>query len=166
MISALRVMACAYLSNDSAILMLHRSPTRRLMPNLWAPVGGHVEHGEFSDLEAACLREIREESGIGPDQIADLELRYIVLRQRADELRQQFVYFGRTTTRDVVDSDEGTLHWVPVGELLDLPMSQSNHFLLQHYLTQPPTGTALVGVVRDEGTAPAISWSTLSDWEI
>lgn len=46
------------------ILLARRSPHRRAYPGLWSFPGGHVEEGE--SLDAALIRELREEIGIVP----------------------------------------------------------------------------------------------------
>ena len=46
------------------ILLARRSPHRRAYPGLWSFPGGHVEEGE--SLDAALVRELREEIGIAP----------------------------------------------------------------------------------------------------
>jgi 8-oxo-dGTP diphosphatase len=47
--------------DDGRIFIQRRSPDRRLFPNTWDIVGGHVEPGET--LEEALYREVREETG-------------------------------------------------------------------------------------------------------
>jgi 8-oxo-dGTP pyrophosphatase MutT (NUDIX family) len=56
------------------VLLLRRAPDR-IMPGLWQCVSGSVEPGDRIAVEA--LRELREETGFGPDQIEafyDLDL--------------------------------------------------------------------------------------------
>lgn len=56
------------------VLLLRRSPDR-ILPGLWQCVSGSVEPGDRVAVEA--LRELREETGFGPDQIEafyDLDL--------------------------------------------------------------------------------------------
>ena len=50
------------LLRDDAVLLGHRSPSRRWYPDVWDLPGGHVEPGETA-LEALA-RELREELGI------------------------------------------------------------------------------------------------------
>ena len=52
---------------DLEILLLRRSPGR-ILPGLWQCVSGRLEPGET--VPAGALRELREETGIGPEQIA------------------------------------------------------------------------------------------------
>jgi 8-oxo-dGTP pyrophosphatase MutT (NUDIX family) len=52
---------------DVEILMLRRSPGR-ILPGLWQCVSGSLEDGE--SVTAGTLRELSEETGFGPDQIA------------------------------------------------------------------------------------------------
>ena len=56
------------------VLLLRRAPDR-ILPGLWQCVSGSVEPGDRIAVEA--LRELREETGFGPDQIEafyDLDL--------------------------------------------------------------------------------------------
>jgi 8-oxo-dGTP pyrophosphatase MutT (NUDIX family) len=54
---------------DLQILLLRRSPGR-ILPGLWQCVSGSLEEGET--VPAGALRELREETGFGPTQIAAL----------------------------------------------------------------------------------------------
>ena len=49
------------------ILLLRRAPGR-ILPGLWQCVSGSLEDGE--SVPAGALRELREETGFGPDRIA------------------------------------------------------------------------------------------------
>lgn len=49
------------------ILLMRRSPGR-ILPGLWQCVSGSLESGE--SVTAGALRELSEETGFGPDQIA------------------------------------------------------------------------------------------------
>ena len=48
--------------NNGRVLLVHRSPSARVYPDVWDLFGGHVEEGE--SLEEALCREAREELGI------------------------------------------------------------------------------------------------------
>lgn len=58
----MHVVVCGALVENGAVLLVHRSPTRRAYPDLWDLPGGHVEAGE-SELQALA-REMREELGV------------------------------------------------------------------------------------------------------
>jgi 8-oxo-dGTP diphosphatase len=47
--------------DDGRIFFQRRSPDRKLFPNCWDIVGGHVEPGET--IEEALRREVQEETG-------------------------------------------------------------------------------------------------------
>jgi dihydroneopterin triphosphate diphosphatase len=56
------------------ILLLRRAPGR-ILPGLWQCVSGSLEHGDR--VAVGALRELREETGLGPDEIEafyDLDL--------------------------------------------------------------------------------------------
>lgn len=110
-----------FLLNEQDILLIHRSPDAPLFPGLYNGVGGHVERGE--DVLSAARREVLEETGL---DAPDLALRCLL---HVDEGGGQpgvlvFVFTGYAQQREVIESDVGTLHWVPlarVGELSLLP---------------------------------------------
>ncbi len=54
--------AAAFLRRDGKYLLLKRAPNRRIAPNVWSCVGGHIEAEEMNDPLSACLREISEET--------------------------------------------------------------------------------------------------------
>jgi 8-oxo-dGTP pyrophosphatase MutT (NUDIX family) len=59
---------------STEVLLLRRGPDR-ILPGLWQCVSGSIEPGDRIAVEA--LRELREETGFGPDQIEafyDLDL--------------------------------------------------------------------------------------------
>jgi 8-oxo-dGTP diphosphatase len=49
------------LDDDGRIFVQRRSPARKLFPNCWDVVGGHLEPGE--SYEDALRREVQEETG-------------------------------------------------------------------------------------------------------
>jgi 8-oxo-dGTP diphosphatase len=51
---------------DGKILLGLRSPSKKVWPDHWDTIGGHVEAGE--SLHEALIREIREEVGVTPTE--------------------------------------------------------------------------------------------------
>lgn len=161
----LRLMTTVFLTNEDDVLLLQRSKKKLLAPGMWSGVGGHVESYEHDDIHSSGLREIYEETGLTESEIDDLKLRYIVLRQKERELRQQFVYFGTVTTRALGNTDEGTLHWIHWNDALNREMTETTRYILKHYIEHHTTNDVWVGTMgaNDDHTAN-ISWSSLSDW--
>ncbi|WP_174526672.1 NUDIX domain-containing protein [Micromonospora maritima] len=58
----MHVVVCGALVENGAVLLVHRSPTRRAYPDLWDLPGGHVEAGESE--RQALAREMFEELGV------------------------------------------------------------------------------------------------------
>lgn len=163
-----RLMAAAFLWNGSDALLMRRSASRALHPGLWTGVGGHIEPHEISTPGSVCLREIAEETGIASEDLTELHLRYIFLRQRGTEIRQQYVYFGVSRTRRVRPTSEGELHWVPEAELFNRELVPTTRLLLEHYMRNRSAepGVIWVGVLDGaDPRSPAVSWSRLRDWE-
>ena len=60
-IEPLRCVGALIIDDESRIFVQRRSPDRRLFPDSWDIVGGHVQPDEA--LETALAREIKEETG-------------------------------------------------------------------------------------------------------
>jgi 8-oxo-dGTP diphosphatase len=166
----LRLLSTAVLFNENDLLMMKRSPNRTLSPGMWAAVGGHVEPYEIADPRAACLREIEEETGLPESDIRDLTLRYILIRLRGSEVRQQFVYFGRTAGRALGETTEGELHWIPLEQVSDRNIPYIYRAVLEHYFRNGPAPHVWVATAGQEDTdakgSPAMHWAPLIDPEV
>ncbi|QHT62838.1 NUDIX domain-containing protein [Paenibacillus lycopersici] len=149
MMISVRTMTGAFLLNHDDVLMMKRSNSKKIAPGLWSCVGGHVEPHEHGSPESSCLREIAEETGILQNEIKSLHLRYILLRQKEDELNQHYIFFGDSSTRNVINCDEGDLHWVQASKISNLQMSLSLSLMWEHYQQNPNSGNIWTGTYSD-----------------
>ena len=123
----MRLTTLCYVERDGCWLMMHR--TRKSLDEnagKWIGLGGHLESGESP---AECiLREITEEAGI---PVSDLRLRGIVtfiLPDWGNELT--FLYTARTDAEALPGCPEGELKWVPVSDVLSLPLWEGDRVFL------------------------------------
>ena len=104
-----------FLDRDRRFLLLHR----RRPPNAgkWNAIGGKIEPGE--DPFAACIREVREETGLA---ISDPKLRalLVITVHETDELWVIYVFRAPAPAGEVATSEEGDLRWVDADEILTL----------------------------------------------
>lgn len=157
-------MTAAYLFNGSRVLLIHKPNSRLNEGTYWSGLGGHMEAEELNEPKVTCLREINEEAGLQAEDIEGLELKYILLRIKEREIRQQFVYMGKTKRLDVSPSEEGELHWMEQSDLLGLRMSAINSFMLEHYLLTPNREGITVGtIIQDDNGAPCMQWAEMKD---
>ncbi len=129
-----------FLRNDSDVLLLKGAPNKRIWANQYNGVGGHVERGE--DILSAANREVFEETGINPDA---LELRAVVNINAGDPSLGivMFVFFGWSSKRAFINSDEGELHWVPIEDLEKYHLVEDLRWLLPQLLEKELPGTLL-----------------------
>ncbi|MCY3574791.1 MAG: NUDIX domain-containing protein [Chloroflexi bacterium] len=121
-----------FVLHDDAVLMMKRAPHRRVFPNQYNGLGGHLERGESP--AAGALREVREESGL---KVNSLRLRSI---HNIDTGAQTgillFVYTAISAGRAVrCDGDEGKLEWIPRERLGALDLVDDLPGLLPRLLT-------------------------------
>lgn len=123
-----------FVTHGEDVLLLKRGPHRRVFPNKYNGVGGHIERGE-TGLECA-VREIREETGLevtapllcGVSHIdAGQETGIVLLIFRAEARSRQFV-----------DSDEGTLEWVPQSRVMEYDLVEDLPVVLPRVLAIQP----------------------------
>lgn len=160
---SMRHMAVAFIENNQNWLMMKRNSERQLAGGVWAPIGGHLETGEYQDPVDACIREITKETGLLPKEMKDIKLKYIVMRKKDQEIRIQYVYFLKTVQTSVVSNHEGTLEWIKTDELLDLQSTFTTHEILKHYLMKSTfEDPIMIGVVDQK---PSMSFNVIEDFE-
>lgn len=149
----LRNMTALYLVEGERLLCLYRIGSRVAEGKYVGSAGGHFEPEELNDPRACVLRELREELGLAEGDLEGLSLRYITHRLTAGEIRQNYYFFARLKENRPLTSTEGTLRWVPFGEVPELVMPVSAKHMILHYLREGRfTGTLYGGITRREGT--------------
>lgn len=156
----------AFLSNNNDFLLMKRSEDKKFAPGLWAGIGGHIEPYEINNPRTSCLREIFEETGIQESDITDFRLKYILLRRSKDEIRINHIYFGGSNKREIFDTNEGKLYWVPKIELLNKEYTFTIKAMLSHYIEAGyRIDDVIVGSFNSENNNPKVHWDLLQDWE-
>lgn len=150
-----RNITTAFLENGGSVLLMKRGSHKKIAPGYWFGVGGHMEPEEINHPYWACLREIKEETGITKDEIDELDLKYIVFNREDDEVVINHIFFGKINTNHVVANDEGTLRWIPRNQLLDRQLTPVLHEILSYHYNNP-SGEILLGIVNEE--EPLIWW--------
>jgi 8-oxo-dGTP pyrophosphatase MutT (NUDIX family) len=118
----MHIVVCGALVENGAVLLVHRSPTRRAYPDLWDLPGGHVEAGE-SELRALA-REMHEELGV--HIVAESSSRLGDLHAGSGEdavhvgVWQIRDWVGPPTNRAPEEHDD--IAWVGISELGGLPL--------------------------------------------
>jgi 8-oxo-dGTP diphosphatase len=157
-------MATAYIFKDEKVLMIKKSHSRLYNSEFWSGLGGHLEPNELNCPRTACLREIFEESGIEESELSELRLRYILIRIKENEIRQQYVYFGKTTKDQLITSNEGEVYWLDLDEVMTKHISKINRELLEHYILHREDQGLYVGVITiGDRQEPVMQWSELRD---
>jgi 8-oxo-dGTP diphosphatase len=148
---------CFILSPEGGeVLLLKGAPTKRIWPNKYNGIGGHVESGE--DVYTAAVREVREETGLA---VRDVRLRGVINIPVED--RQGivvFVFRARAESRQVTPSEEGMLEWVPREQLRALPLVEDLPALIPRVLDSPWGAPLFFGLYTyDETDQLLIQWA-------
>lgn len=128
-----------------------------------------MEQEEISDPKRACLREIREETGLIDEDLIEFTQRYIILRMKQNrEIRIQYIYFGTVRKgSNVVPSDEGELAWMNLTTALDENITDTTKETIKHYMDKGnETNQVYVGSMKSLNGQSHITWALLEDWEL
>lgn len=147
----LRPMTAVYLTRGDKILLLYRIGSRVVGNSYTGSAGGHIEAEEYRDPKACVLRELQEETGLTADTLDGLALRYITMRNKNGEVRQNYYYFAELKDGFVAqDSTEGRLEWRDMNDLDDLPMPVTARHVVDHYLAVGRFTDRLYGGITTE----------------
>lgn len=151
----LRNMTSLYLRQGNRLLLLYRIGSKVVHESYTASAGGHFEKEELNDAKACVLRELYEETGLTDGEIQNLSLRYVTLRLKNDEIRQNYYFFADLADSDkVIASNEGKLKWFSMEELLetmpDMPFTAK--YVVKHYLKiGKDTDVLYAGIATESG---------------
>ena len=90
---SLEALNVSFLRHEERFLLLQRSQNKSFAPGRWTGLGGHVEMDEYDRLRFSALREVREESGVPPEDIANFVLRRTLLVSRPRQPIRVVLYF-------------------------------------------------------------------------
>ena len=149
----LRNMTSLYLTGPQGILCLYRIGSKVANNKYIGSAGGHFEKEELNDAKACILREMWEELGLVPEDVQDLKLRYITMRLKDGEIRQNYYFFGVLRGERELVSSEGTLRWIPYDGFENLNMPVSAKHMILHYLKRGRFDDLLyAGITEETGT--------------
>lgn len=146
----LRPMTAVYILSGKKILLLYRVGSRVVAPS-FCGVGGHFEQGELCDARACVLRE---EIGLSENDLLDMKMRYVTLRLKSGEIRQNYYFFAQLRPGVQIDADcgEGCLEWADLETVLDRKMPHTAWHMLAHYLKEGRYTELLYGGMTTENS--------------
>ena len=149
-----------FITHGDEVLLLRGAPTKRIWPNKYNGVGGHVEAGE--DIYTSALREMKEETGL---DVADVRLCGILNVDAGQETGIiVFVFTARAPGRAVTPSNEGALEWIRRGKLETLDLVEDLPQLLPRVLDMQPDDPPFFARYHyDEGDRLVITFANPSD---
>ena len=107
----------------------------------------------FSEAQLHTIAKLAEETGLTEDSLKNLTMRYVTLRLKNNEIRQNYYFFAELSNEiEEVSSNEGTLRWFSERELPELEMPYTAKEVIRHYLaTGKETGALYGGIATEYG---------------
>ncbi len=126
---------------EEKILLIKGSPQKKLWPNLYNGIGGHIEKGE--NILSAAKREFFEETGL---RLLNPRLRAVVTIDTKKNLGiGLFVFTGETDSSIPTPSSEGVLEWVDSNMVGQLPLVEDLEILIPKVIKKTPKDLIIFG---------------------
>lgn len=151
----LRNMTAVYLRKNGKFLLLHRIGSRVIGNSYTGTAGGHMEEAELNNPRACVMRELEEETGLRERDVENLKFRYITLRLKNGEVRQNYYFFGELAEHvdaEKLTSNEGELKWFDISEVENLNMPHSAKYMMLHYIKTGQYTDYLYGGITTENS--------------
>ncbi len=120
-----RTVLC-YIRRGNDYLFLHRNKKKNdINHDKWIGVGGKLEQGESK--EDALIREVKEETGLS---LKSFVFRGELLFVNNDYEEIMYLYTSDDFDGEIIDCDEGDLHWVNKDKIMDLNLWEGDKTFL------------------------------------
>ena len=123
----MRLTTLCYIEKEGSYLMMHRIKKQQdENAGKWIGIGGHLNEDETP--EECIRREIREETGLEVDDLKHRGILTFILPAWGNELT--FLYTASAKEEVSKECAEGVLKWIPVDEVMDLPLWEGDRVFL------------------------------------
>lgn len=152
MSNKLRNMTSIYISRGTELLMLYRIGSRVVVSPSWCGIGGHFEEFELNDPYGCVIRELQEETAIKKEDICNVRLKYITLRLKKGEVRQNYYFFAdlKPGVEPELQCNEGKLQWVDYDKVFEKDMPYTAKQVLKHFFEEGIKDERLYGGIAKE----------------
>ena len=127
----MRLSTLCYITCQSQYLMLYRNKKENdLNEGKWIGLGGKIEEGE-TPLQGV-IREVMEEAGFTMQESQVTDIGLVHFRSDTWEDEEMYLFKADLPERpELIDCNEGTLHWVDSDKVLELPTWEGDHYFLE-----------------------------------
>ena len=148
----LRNMTSIYILDDNdRMLLLYRMGSKVINDSYTGTAGGHFETYELNDAYACVMRELEEETHLTAEDITEPKLRYITLKNKNGEIRQNYYFFAHLLSKGKkIASNEGSLKWFSMDETKELNMPFTAKYVVEHYISTGKNTDKLYGGIAVE----------------
>lgn len=113
--------------NESYLMLLRNKKKNDENANKYIGVGGHLEEGE-TPLD--CVkREVFEETGLTVNR-ATYKGFVDFCKVGRSSVERMYLYTSNDFTGEIIDCNEGTLEWVPINKIDELPLWEGDRVFL------------------------------------
>ncbi len=147
---------CIVQNDAHEYLMIRYSEKKKDVAGYYNFLGGHIEKGE--DVIVNAEREILEETGV---QVQNTQLVGVIhVTNFFGNNVMLFITKSITNQTALTNSDEGTVHWMTLEQLTEVPMFEDIQHILKKIHDPQTTLPFSATSTYDEGTLTHITFHT------
>lgn len=134
-----------FVTHGNDILLMKRAANKRVFPNKYNGLGGHIERDE--DAKTSAIREIKEESGL---EVINVQLRGVTNIDANPNYATGIlllVFTAEATNRDFTDCSEGKLEWVALDKVYEKDLVEDLPILLPRLFGEKASNSSFIAHV-------------------